>query len=191
MRYGPGHKAETHRKIVKDASKRFRSEGVSGAAVAAIMRDSGLTHGGFYKHFESKDGLLVESMQQAFLDIGEHLSHIARDSKPGLAWKAIVKFYLSPEHCDHPEFGCPVAALSAELAREDKTTKAKISREIKAYQSRIVSLMPGRTKAEKERAFVAIYSTMVGAVSMARLLPDPKARAMVLNTAKDFLLRSF
>lgn len=191
MRYPPKHGAETRKKIIEDASRRFRSEGVSGAAVAAIMRDSGLTHGGFYKHFESKDELLVESLHQAFLEIGARLTKVGTDSKSGAAWKAIVKFYLSPEHCDHPQYGCPVAALSTELARADKRTRAKVLREIKDYESKIVPFMPGRSRAEKQRAFLAIYSTMVGAISMARLLPDPEARAQVLNTARDFLLRSF
>jgi TetR/AcrR family transcriptional repressor of nem operon len=191
MRYHPEHKADTHKRIVEDASRRFRSDGLSGAALTSIMRDSGLTHGGFYKHFDSKDELLVESLRQAFHEIGARLTDAARDSKPGEAWKAIVKFYLSPQHCDHPEYGCPVAALSTELARADKKTRAKVLRELKAYQDEIVPWMPGRGRAEKERAFLSIYSTMVGAISMARLLPDPKARIQVLETARDFLLRSF
>ena len=69
MRYRPEHKAEVHQKIVKDASRRVRAEGLTGAAVAAVMRDTGLTHGGFYKHFGSKDELLIESLREAFRDI--------------------------------------------------------------------------------------------------------------------------
>ena len=72
MRYQPGHKAEIHQKIVKDASQRVRAEGLKGAAVAAVMRDTGLTHGGFYKHFESKDELLMESLSEGFRDITTH-----------------------------------------------------------------------------------------------------------------------
>src|SRR5580658_9978916 len=103
MRYRPEHKAEIRQKIVKDASRRVRAEGFTGAAVSAVMRDSGLTHGGFYKHFESKDELLVESLREAFQEIGDRLAHAAGQSQPGTAWKAIVKAYLSPEHCDHGE----------------------------------------------------------------------------------------
>jgi TetR/AcrR family transcriptional regulator, transcriptional repressor for nem operon len=66
MRYRPGHKAEIHQRIVKDASQRVRAKGLQGAAVATVMRDSGLTHGGFYKHFESKDELLIESLKESF-----------------------------------------------------------------------------------------------------------------------------
>ena len=71
MRYHPEHKTEVHQKIVKDASRRVRAEGLGGAAVAAVMRDAGLTHGGFYKHFESKDELLLESLHEAFREIGD------------------------------------------------------------------------------------------------------------------------
>src|ERR1700761_1245777 len=101
MRYRPEHKAEVHQKIVKDASRRVRAEGLTGAGVATIMRDTGLTHGGFYKHFSSKDELLMESLREAFRDIAERLEQAAESSRPGVAWKAIVKTYLSLEYCDH------------------------------------------------------------------------------------------
>lgn len=126
MRYNPGHKAETHQKIVKDASRRVRAEGLTGAAVSAVMRDAGLTHGGFYKHFGSKDELLVASLEAAFGEISDRLARAAEQSPPETAWKAIVKAYLSPEHLAHPEFGCPVAALAPELARAVKAMKSGI-----------------------------------------------------------------
>jgi TetR/AcrR family transcriptional repressor of nem operon len=191
MRYGSGHKAEIHQKIVKDASRRVRAEGFAGAAVSAVMRDAGLTHGGFYKHFESKDDLLIESLGEAFQDMAGRLAHAAEQSQPGTAWKAIVKAYLSPEHCDHAESGCPVAALAPELARADKAMKAPIAGELIKYKTQMLPWMPGRSAADKERAFFAIFSTMIGAIGIARLLPDPAARARVLATARDFLLGSF
>jgi len=77
MRYQPGHKAAIHQKILKDAAQRVRSEGLNGAAVAAVMRDTGLTHGGFYKHFGSKDDLLVESLSEGFREIADTLVHAA------------------------------------------------------------------------------------------------------------------
>jgi TetR/AcrR family transcriptional regulator, transcriptional repressor for nem operon len=191
MRYAPGHKAEIHQKIVKDAARRVRAEGITGAAVSAVMRDAGLTHGGFYKHFESKDELLIESLSEAFAEIATRLEQVAEKSPPGKAWQAIVKTYLSPEHCDHAESGCPVVALAPDLARADKTIKAGFLGELTKYKNRILPYMPGRRVADKERAFLAIYSTMLGAIGIARILPDPAARASVLTNARDFLLRSF
>src|SRR5258705_9931042 len=98
MRYRPEHKGEIHRKIVRDASRRVRAEGITGAAVSAVMRDAGLTHGGFYKHFGSKDELLMESVGEAFREMADGLAHAGEQSQPGTAWKAIVKAYLSAEH---------------------------------------------------------------------------------------------
>jgi TetR/AcrR family transcriptional repressor of nem operon len=191
MRYRPEHKAEVHQKIVKDAARRVRAEGVTGAAVSAVMQDNGLTHGGFYKHFGDKDELIVASVGEAFTQIGDWLAGVAAKSKPGTEWKAIVKAYLSPEHCDHTACGCPLAALAPELARADEGMRGQILAELVRYKSRMQPLMPGRRTADKERAFFAIFSTMAGALELARLLPRPEMREKVLKSARDFLLRSF
>ena len=191
MRYRPEHKAEIHQKIVKDASRRIRSGGITGAGVAAVMQDAGLTHGGFYKHFGSKDELLMESLSEAFQDIAGRLAHAAEQSPPGTAWKAIVKTYLSLEFCDHVEYGCPLPALAPELARTDQAMKPRIFEELKKYRSRMLPFMPGRRTADKERAFFAIFSTMVGAIEIARMMPEPGMREKVLASARDLLLRSF
>lgn len=191
MRYRPEHKVEIHQKIVKDASRRVRTEGITGAAVSAVMRDAGLTHGGFYKHFGSKDELLMESLSEAFQETSDHLAHAAEQSKPGTAWKAIVKTYLSLEYCDRVEYGCPLTALAPELARVDKAMKPQIFEELKRYRSRMLPFMPGQRAADKERAFFSIFSTMVGAVEIARMLPEPVMREKVLASARGLLLRSF
>jgi len=191
MRYGAGHKAEVHQKLVKDAARRVRAEGITGAAVSAVMRDAGLTHGGFYKHFASKDELLTESLSEEFQEIADRLAKVAEKSPPGKAWQAIVKTYLSPEHCDHAEWGCPLASLAPELARANKGMKAGLLGDLTKYKDRMLPYMPGRRLADKERAFLLIFSTMLGAVGIARILPDPAVRASVLGSARDFLLRSF
>ncbi len=191
MRYRPEHKAEIHQKIVKDASRRMRAEGLRGAAVSSVMRDAGLTHGSFYKHFESKDELLMESLSEAFREMADCLTQAAEHSQQGTAWKAIVKAYLSPEHCDHVDCGCPLAALAPELARADQAMKAEIFGELTKYRNRMLPFMPGRRVADKERAFMVIFSTMLGALGIARILPDPAARARILASARDFLLNSF
>jgi TetR/AcrR family transcriptional repressor of nem operon len=191
MRYQPEHKAETRQKIVKDAARRVRAEGMTGAAVSAVMRDAGLTHGGFYKHFESKDVLLMESLSEAFQEIADRLAQAAEQSPPETAWKTIVKTYLSLEYCDHIEYGCPLPALAPELARADQAMKPRIFEELKKYRSRMLPFMPGQHIADKERAFFSIFSTMVGAIEIARMLPEPVMRERVLASARDLLLRSF
>lgn len=191
MRYGPEHKAEVHGKIVRDAARRVRAEGMTGAAVTAVMKDAGLTHGGFYKHFESKDELLLESLHAAFEEIAGRLDQVGEKARRGEAWKAIVQEYLSEKHCENVEHGCPLAALGPELARAEKGMRARIAAEMGAYRDRIVPHMPGRRAEERERNFLAIISTMIGAVTIARILPDRGGREKVLATARDFLLKSF
>ena len=176
---------------MKDASRRVRAEGLSGAAVSAVMKDAGLTHGGFYKHFGSKDDLLLESLREGFREIEDALAHAAEQSPSGEAWKAIVKTYLSLDLCEHPDRGCPLAALAPELARADKNMKPQIAAELVNYKSGMVPFMPGRRSADKERAFFVIFSTMIGAIEIARMLPERAMREKVLASTRDFLLRSF
>jgi len=190
MRYPPEHKAEVHQKIVKDASRRVRAEGLGGAAVAAVMRDTGLTHGGFYKHFGSKDELIMESLREAFRDIGDKLVRAAEQSRSEAAWKAIVKSYLSLEYCDHAERGCPLTALAPEMARVDETMRSQVLAELVNYRDRMLPFMPGRRTADKERAFFVIFSMMIGAVEIARMMPDRAAQEKVLASTREFLLRS-
>jgi TetR/AcrR family transcriptional regulator, transcriptional repressor for nem operon len=191
MRYRPEHKAEVHQRIVKDASRRIRAEGLSGAPVAAVMRDTGLTHGGFYKHFESKDGLLLESLREAFREIADNLARAAEQSHSEAAWRAIVKAYLNLEYCDHAERGCPLTALAPEMARVDSRMKGQIFAELVKYKLRMLPFMPGREIRDKERAFFVIFPTMVGAVEIARMLPDRSAQEKVLSITREFLLSSF
>lgn len=176
---------------MKDASRRVRTQGLNGAGVAAVMRDTGLTHGGFYKHFGSKDELLLESLREAFREIADKLAHAAEQSHPETAWKAIVKTYLSLEYCDHVERGCPLPALAPEMARVGKKMKGQIFAELVNYKDRMLPFMPGQRTVDKERAFFSIFSTMIGAIEIARMLPEPAMREKVLTSAKDFLLCSF
>jgi TetR/AcrR family transcriptional regulator, transcriptional repressor for nem operon len=191
MRYPPEHKAKVHQQLVKDASRRVRAEGLNGAAVAAVMRDTGLTHGGFYKHFGSKDDLLLQSLHEAFSEIGDTLTAAAKQSHTEEPWKAIVRTYLSPEYCDHAERGCPLTALAPEMTRLDKSMRGQVFSELVNYKNRMLPFMPGRQTLDKERAFFSIFSTMIGAVDIARMLPEPAMREKVLSSAREFLLRSF
>jgi TetR/AcrR family transcriptional repressor of nem operon len=123
--------------------------------------------------------------------VWQALVRAAEQSSPGEAWKAVVKTYLSLDLYEHPERGCPLSALSPDLSRADKGMKPQFVAELVTYKSRMVPFMPGRRTADKERAFFAIFSTMIGAVAIARLLPDRTMREKVLASTRDFLLRSF
>ena len=132
----------------------------------------------------------MESLKEGFREIIDMLVRAGEQSPPGEAWKAIVKTYLRPEMCEHPEHGCPLAALAPELARVGKKMRPQIVAELANYKNRMVPFMPGQRTIDKERAFFAIFSTMIGAIELARLLPDP-FRQKALASARDLLLHSF
>jgi TetR/AcrR family transcriptional regulator, transcriptional repressor for nem operon len=191
MRYPIEHKAEIKRRIVRDASRRIRRGGLAGAAVATAMRDTGLTHGGFYRHFESKEDLLIQSVGEAFRDVVDNLARIAEEASPGEEWKAIVKTYLSLQFCADAGHGCPLTTLAPELARANVAMQSRVLDELVNYKDRMTPFMPGQRKSDKERAFFVIFSTMIGAVQIARMLPNSAARKMVLAEATEHLLQGF
>lgn len=191
MRYDPDHKARTHKRIVKNAARRFRAEGLSGPGVATLMKTSGLTVGGFYKHFGSRDDLLAEAIQEAFLEDGERILAAVGKLPPAARWKGFVRQYLSRQHCEHPEAGCPIAALAPEIARATPAVRKRIAGLMKARRERLMQFMPGKTKAERERNFNIIFPTMAGAIAVARILPEPAERERILKGVRDHLLESF
>lgn len=191
MRYGPAHKERTHRRIVKSASRQFRTEGMNGPGVAKLMKASGLTHGGFYKHFSSKDDLFAEAIEESVREVGARLTDCGKQTPAGECWKEIVKKYLSIEHCEHPELGCPVAALAPDIARTRSKSKKKIRDSLEAYEKQLVKFMPGGTSAEREKNFALIFSSMVGAVAITRTMSDLEEKEKLLGLVRNHLLNSF
>ena len=187
MRYEPEHKTRTRDRIVRNAARKFRAEGLSGPGVASVMKASGLTVGGFYKHFRSKDELLAEAVAQGFSESSEKIRSSLQNVPRANRWKEVVRWYLSTEHCDRPEIGCPVAALAPEIAR----AKLSIRRRIAGLMKEWVEFMPGVTAREREQNFLVIFSAMVGAVSIARIFTEPADRQKVLASMRDHLLHSF
>ena len=181
MRYEPEHKTQTRDRIVRKTASKLRAEGLNGPGVASVMKASGLTVGGFYKHFRSKDELFTEAI------VYSSLQNVPREDR----WKEVVRRYLSPEHCDHPETGCPVAALAPEIARAKFSVRKRVSGLVKERTKRWVQFMPGRTAGEREKNFLVIFSAMAGAVSIARLLTEPVERQKLLASVQDYLLHSF
>lgn len=191
MRYDPEHKARTHRRIVKNASRQLRAKGLNGPAVATLMKASGLTHGGFYRHFGGRDDLVVEAIEQSLDELRERLVTAAKDTAPGEGWKAMVRTYLALELCDRPDEGCPIAALAPDMARTRPALKQRIAAAILKLRQALLPFMPGRNSNEQAANFLALFSSMVGAIAIARTMPDRAVRQTILNTVRDHLLRSF
>lgn len=191
MRYDSDHKATTHRKIVRNASRQLRAKGLNGPAVTTLMRAAGLTHGGFYKHFASRDDLVVEAVEESLRDLRDKLVVAAKEAKPGEGWKAMVRSYLSLERCDRLDDGCPIAALAPEIARTRPALKQRIAAAILKLRQELLPFMPGRNANEKAANFLAIFSSMVGTIVIARTMPDPVVRQRILTTVRDHLLQGF
>jgi TetR/AcrR family transcriptional regulator, transcriptional repressor for nem operon len=191
MRYDPEHKARTHKRIVRNASRQLRAKGLNGPAVATVMKASGLTHGGFYKHFGSRDGLVVEAIEESLQELRDRLIAAAKDAEPGQGWKAMVRSYLSLERCDDLDDGCPIAALAPDIARARPAVKRRGSAAILKFRQDVLPFMPGKDAEEKATNFLAILSSMVGAIALARTMPDASVRQRILNRVREHLLASF
>lgn len=190
MRYQPDHKYRTHQRIVKSASKQFRTLGLSGPGVARVMSASGLTVGGFYKHFRTRDDLVTEAVAESLRDLRERLLGPGKQVTPGEMWKQIIRKYLSIEHCEHPELGCPIAALAPEISRTKPAVKRQIARLLKQHREHIMPFVPGHTETEKERNYFVTMSAMAGAIAIARTVTDLEDKQKILNTVRDCLLAS-
>jgi TetR/AcrR family transcriptional repressor of nem operon len=155
------------------------------------MKAAGLTHGGFYRHFGSRDDLVVEAVEESLQELRDRLIAAVKQAEPSESWKAMVRSYLSLERCDRPDDGCPIAALAPDMARTRPALKQRIAAAILELRQEFIPFMPGRSAEEKAANFLAIFSSMVGAIAVARTMPDPAVRQRILNTVRDHLLQSF
>jgi TetR/AcrR family transcriptional repressor of nem operon len=191
MRYDAQHKSSTHRKIVKGASRQLRKKGLSGPTVATLMKASGLTHGGFYKHFSSRDDLVVEAIEESLRELTQTLIDAAKRSGARAPWKSIIETYLSLERCDRADRGCPIAALAPDIARTPSAMKQRLSAAILKFRADLIPFMPGRTSEEKSASFLMIITSMVGTIAIARTMPELAVRQRILDAVRDRLLGSF
>ncbi len=181
IRKSKSEAALTRKRIVTTAAGEFRKHGVVATGLIELMRAVGLTHGGFYKHFESKDQLVVEALTEAMEILRRHLADSAAAGTP------IVKTYLSARHRDNPAAGCPLAAIGSELARSDEKTRQVAT----AGFRQLVELVAGQSKKtrpiEARREAVAAVSTMIGALTLSRIVTDPRLSLEILKSAEKSL----
>lgn len=184
MRQSREEKAKTHRRIVELASARIREEGLDGPGVAEIMEGAGLTHGGFYKHFGSRDDLIAEAAEHAFAYADETLGHYAREPHdPMAAW---VDWYVSEEHRDDPGAGrCPVAALVGDIGRADDRVRAGYSVVVERYIETLEGML-GDGPDSRRQALIAA-STLVGSLVLSRAVDDEALSQEILKSARDAL----
>ena len=167
-RTAPSRKEATHEKIVVAAARAIRRSGYGGTGVADIMKDVGLTHGGFYAHFASREAMLAEAADQAGAESVATLTRVAAAVPPTEALRSLIEAYLSKEHVEDAETGCPVAALGSEMPRQAPKVRRAATRRIKEVIDLVTQYSLDRDEA------LTTVATMVGALVLARAVDDPK-----------------
>jgi TetR/AcrR family transcriptional repressor of nem operon len=181
MRQSREEKAKTHERIVEIASARIREAGIEGPGVAEVMRAAGLTHGGFYKHFGSRDDLVAEAADRAFADADQTVHELTDGAEDPL--DAYVDWYLSAAHRDDPAHGCPIVALGGDVGRGDDRVRAAYRRQVEKYLANVERLLGGGADARR-RAIVAV-STLVGSIMLARAVDDEALSDEILRDVRD------
>jgi AcrR family transcriptional regulator len=178
MRFEKGHKAATRRHILDVASKCFRRDGVSGAGIAGIMSEAGLTNGAFYAHFESKEVLVREALASALADQQYRLDV---EQQAGLDLEGAIRRYLNQAHLEDSACGCPSAALLPEIARQPAPTRQAYEEGLQSYVSTLAALLPDANSATSRRRATAIFALMVGTLQFARAVPDAAQAEQILE----------
>lgn len=183
MRYGKEHKEETHKKVVEAASRRFRKDGIEATGVVDLMADVGLTHGGFYAHFSSKETLVKEAIAAAS---AKSRARLLREIDKAHAegrdpLESIVRSYLTALHRDRPDRGCSVAALGSEIARHPRKTREAFTEGLEKTLDIIASTLPASVTTQRKDKAYAIFSTMIGALQLSRAVSDGAVSQSVID----------
>ncbi len=190
MRKSKQEAAVTRQRIIMAAAAAFRKNGIAGTGLSDLMAAAGLTHGGFYRHFDSKDQIVAEACSAAAESLVEQLAASASKKSPQRGLKTIVESYLSAAHRDEPADGCPLAALGSEMARGDERTRAAATQALLKLVEVIASQF-GKTRPDvARRRALAAAATMIGALTMSRMVTDSALSAGILQEAAKQLVNS-
>jgi len=189
MGHSKAEKAETHKRIVKIASKRFREEGLAGIGIAELMKEAGLTVGGFYKHFDSRDDLVAEAVSSAFGGWKRRIDAAASGGSP-VSYAKLIDDYLNEAHRSNPGAGCAFSALAAEIGRSGKRARALASEQVRNDLQLIAGLLPGKDKRAARPKAILTFSALVGAMSLARAVSDEALSLEILKTVAEVLKNS-
>jgi TetR/AcrR family transcriptional regulator, transcriptional repressor for nem operon len=182
--------AKTRERIVTAAAAEFRQHGIAATGLADLMKAAGLTHGGFYRHFASKDQLVAEACSAAIATMTERVTSSASRERGRKGLEAAVADYLSTEHRDNPRDGCPLAALGSEMARADTQTRAAATAGfLKLVDALAGGFDEGTPDEARRRAMVAAL-TLIGALTISRVVTDRALANAILQNAKDSITGS-
>lgn len=176
MKVSQEQKAQNRDRILTEAGRLFREKGFDAVSVAEVMKAAGMTHGGFYGHFQSKDDLIAQA-----------IGHAAGSQSATEDLDAFIDTYLSPPHRDHPERGCPTAALAGLMRRQSSEARASMTEVVASQINRLADALPGADAAERRLAAIGNWSAMVGALILSRSIDDPKLSAELLSQTRVWI----
>lgn len=190
MEIAPNRKALTHERILDTAARVIRRAGFQGVGVADIMKEAGLTHGGFYAHFASRDALLAEALAHAGRQSAERIAKgkATREARGASPFRALVEGYLSERHLSGTENGCAVAALASEMPRQSPDVRAAAAQRVRGLLELVKASLPNGVDVAQAPA---IASQMVGALQLARTLGDNAEGKALLAANRSALLAHF
>ncbi|MCT9111188.1 TetR family transcriptional regulator [Streptomyces mirabilis] len=169
-RYGKEHKQATRQRIIETAGRRFKQDGIDGSGISTLMADAGLTNGAFYTHFESKDDLVAAAVAD---QLRVQYANVIEQAAPGIAGlEQIVRWYLSPQHRDSPDDGCPSAALLDEIGRCADETKQAYTDGVLAVIDGIAARLAPADPRSMHKKTLSVYAMMVGTLQLSRALAD-------------------
>lgn len=190
MRYSREHKQETHDRIVRKASVRLREKGAHGIGVADLMKEAGLTHGGFYAHFDSREALVIEAFAYAMDRSMEHWRKMTDQVAPEKRLALIAENYLSALHRDDPGHGCSIPALGAEISRESPKTRKAFAGKLDEMIEMMADHITGVPRKAARKQAIATLATMAGTMLLARIAGNGELSEEVLKSGKDSALES-
>jgi TetR/AcrR family transcriptional regulator, transcriptional repressor for nem operon len=197
MPLSKGHKRETRQRVVKTAARAFRAGGINGVGVAGLMRQAGLTHGGFYAHFRSKDDLVAAACAEGMLDSSTALlAGMKEATAPDAGLSTFIRSYLSRSHRDDPATGCVIASLGPEIVRGSPQTRHAFTEALKQYVAELAACT-AQTSDEvenaeaREDAMYLLLAGMAGALLVSRAVDDGTISDRILRAARRFYTKYF
>jgi TetR/AcrR family transcriptional repressor of nem operon len=189
MGHSQAEKAESHDRIVRVAAARFRETGVAGIGVDELMKEAGLSHGGFYRHFASRDELVAEAIERALHDGGKGAVDVVANSKLSkhALLVAVIDWYLSTAHRDGLATSCAVTTLASDVARSNDRARSAYTQQVNTYLELLTKLIAGDEQPARRLKAITALSTLVGAVTMARAMNDEQLSREILKSAADEL----
>ena len=185
MRYSESHKQETHTKLVTIAARMLREKGPDGFAVAELMNEAGLTHGGFYAHFESKEACVAEALRELFAELGRRTQTSIEGLPPRHALATVIDLYVSPYHRDNAGDGCPVTSLNSDMPRQPQAIRDAFDAGVKGMVARMKERLSSARVDNADSLAPAVLAAMVGAVSMSRAVSDKTLSDELLVAARS------